>query len=161
MTVMLYRIRACVAGGLLLPAAQACYDYQRVETAPPPGERVSLEITDRGRVALGDRFGPGLATVEGTLVAQDGGDYVIRVARVTQVAGSSALWSGEETRLNHDYVGTLRTRTLSKLRTTLLVGGIAAGVVALSIGGLSGVFSEAEKTPDVPPPSSIRIPVRP
>jgi hypothetical protein len=145
-----------IVGALL---ASACYDYVPVETAPPPGGRVAIEISDRGRVALTDRFGPGLVEIEGMLVASEGNDYVLNVARVAQIGGASTAWSGEETRVSRDFVGTVRERQLSKWRTGLLAAGIIGGVAALASRGLNGSLSESSQQSTPPTPISIRIPI--
>ena len=144
-----------------LSATQACYNYVPLETTTPPvGERIAFEISDRGRVGLSNRFGPGLAQIEGTLVGNQGNDYVINVYRVSQISGSSAIWSGEETRLDREYVGQVRSRQLSKLRTGLLIGGLAAGVALLTAQGLSGTFSGAPDPAPPVQPANLRIPFR-
>jgi hypothetical protein len=160
MTLWLRRSTSALVGGALL-GTTACYDYVRVDTAPPAGERVSFEISDRGRVALADRFGPGLAQIEGNFVSAQGNEYVVNVRRTSQIDGTSSVWAGEETRINRDYVGSLRTRKLSKVRTALVAGAVVAGAGALALSGISGAFSEAEVTPDPKTPASVRIPIHP
>lgn len=150
------RLIGCAA----LFLAAGCYDYVQVETAPPAGRRVALEISDKGRVALGERFGPGLAEIEGTLLESRGSEYVLEVRRVAQIGGSSADWSGEETHVSRDFVGSVRKRELSKWRTGLLVAGVAGGVIALTARGLAGSLSESDQQSSNPPPVSLRIPLR-
>jgi len=159
---MLASIRTTMMLGAVttvLSTVQACYNYVPLETsAPPVGERVAFEITDRGRVGLSDRFGPGIAEIEGRVVQNQTNDYVIDVFRVSQINGQSAIWSGEEARLNRDFVGSVRGRQFSKVRTAALVGGIAVGVGILASRALSGSFS-GSATPEPPPgPTSILIP---
>lgn len=153
---LLLRLSVCAAASF---AAQACYNYVPLESTPPIGDRVALEITDRGRVALADRFGPGIESIEGRLLENQPNEYVISVSRVTQISGSSAIWSGEQTHVSRELVGSVRRRELSKARTALLVGGIAAGVVALAAHGLAGSGSEKPETSPLPPPASVRIPI--
>lgn len=145
---------------MALVAVQACYDYVPVETMPPAGERVSLVVTDQGRVSLADRFGPGIATIDGKLVGVQDSNYVINVSRVSQISGSHALWTGEESRINRALVGMVRTRHLSVWRTAALVG-VAAGAVALTAGGLSAAGSQPDTSGsgNNKPPLSTRIPI--
>jgi hypothetical protein len=157
----LRRSTSMVVCGALLSSTTACYDYVRVETAPPSGERVAFEISDRGRVALAERFGPGLAEIEGTLAGAQGDQYVINVRRTAQIDGTSSTWSGEETRISREFVGSVRTRKLSKVRTALLVGAVAAGLGATAFAGLAGSLSESETTPEPKMPASLRIPIHP
>src|SRR6185503_10752872 len=53
------RVRAGASLALvaLVPTFTACYQYVPIATATPPvGQLVELQVTDRGRVGLGDRF---------------------------------------------------------------------------------------------------------
>ena len=145
----------CARAGALL-VLSACYKYVPVESpAPPVGETVAFEITDRGRVELGDRLGAGVKEVHGQLVGPDGGEFLIRVFRVIQLDGSSSLWSGETVRLDRDYVGRVKTRELSKTRTWLLAAGVTATAVWLITSRtLSGLFNDDEPGPEPPPPTS-------
>src|SRR4051812_11655027 len=86
-----------------LPALHACYEYVPVVAdAPPVGQIVALQVTDRGRVELGDRFGPGVREIDARLISQQGNDLVLSVNRVTNIAGEHSPWSGDTTRLNRE-----------------------------------------------------------
>jgi hypothetical protein len=144
----------------LLPAFGACYEYRPIETqAPPVGEQVSLEITDQGRVNLSQRFGPGLAEIQGRMVSAQGTDYVINVSRVAQVSGETAAWSGESTRINRSFVGSVKGRRLSGLRTTLFAGVAGGALYFLVSRTLAGSFSGGHEDEPPPPPLSSRIPI--
>ena len=56
----------------LLPLALAgggCYTYTPLATPDPvPGTRVSLVLSDQGRVGMGPRIGQGVARVDGAIV---------------------------------------------------------------------------------------------
>ncbi len=156
---MMHRAARFSVGCMALAAVQACYDYVPVATMPPAGERVSLAITDQGRVSLANRFGPGIATIDGTLVGVQDSNYIINVFRVSQISGSDALWTGEKSYINRGLVGTVRTRHLAVWRTAALVGAIV-GVAALAAGGLSAGGTEPEASSDsTKPPQSTRIPL--
>jgi len=119
------RLVPCIA----IVATSACYDYVPVTTSPPVGEIVALDITDRGRVDLTDRFGPGIARIEGRLMEAAPDRYVVSISRVTQINGDHASWTGETARLSRDVVGGVESRHLSRGRTAILAGVAAAGVV--------------------------------
>ena len=156
---MMHRVARFSVCCVALGAAQACYDYVPLETMPPAGERVSLVMTDQGRVNLAGRFGPGLATIDGTLVGIQDSNYIINVFRVSQISGSHALWTGEQSYINRALVGTVRARQLSVWRTTALVG-LIAGAAALTAGGLSAGGTQPEARSDsTKPPASTRIPL--
>src|SRR5262249_41749918 len=133
------RVLASAVALVLLPALGACYEYKPIMTEPPPvGETVALEVTDQGRVSLAERFGPGLAEIQGRVVSNQGNEYVVNVYRVSQVNGESAAWSGEVTRINQAFIGSVKGRQLSPLRTTLLAVVGAAGLYFIATRGLGG-----------------------
>jgi hypothetical protein len=158
MTLMSHR--RIVALAALLPALGACYEYRAIETqSPPAGEQVSLQITDQGRVTLAQRFGPGLSEIQGRMVATQGSDYVIDVYRVAHITGETAAWSGESTRIDRSFVGAVKGRHLSGLRTGLF-GAVAGGALYFLVSQtLKGSFSGGHDDPEPPPPISNRIPI--
>ena len=144
----------CTSIGALL-VLSACYKYVPVEsTTVPVGETVAFEITDRGRVGLGDRLGSGVREIQGQLVRPDGDELIINVFRVIQLNGTSSQWSGETVRLDRDYVGRVKARELSKSRTWLLAAGVTATVVwVITSRTLSGLFNDEEPPIEPPPPT--------
>jgi hypothetical protein len=156
------RVSALVAMAAVLPTLHACYEYKPLETQTPPvGDMIALQITDQGRIDLAERFGPGLAEIQGRVVANQGNEYVVNVFRVSQLNGETAAWSGEVTHINRTVVGMVKGRQLSPVRTTLLAVGGAVAVGYLATRALSGGFSGGGDSPSTTPlPASIRIPVR-
>lgn len=150
------RVTGLCTGLAALLVLSGCYRYVPLEASTPPvGETVAFEITDRGRVELGDRLGPSVMEVHGRLVSPGSEEFVITVFRVVQLNGSNSLWSGETVRLNRDYVGRVKTRELAKTRTWLLAAGVTAATVWLITSRtLSGLFNDEEPGVDPPPPSS-------
>jgi len=84
-------------GARLVPVLlAACYSYTPLATvAPTPGLRLSLALTDQGRVGVAPVMGAGLDRVEGTLVRVTDSSYVVQVASVTDVRGAVTKWVGE------------------------------------------------------------------
>jgi hypothetical protein len=162
------RLLGTLSGVLVFVTASACYEYRPLETAGPVvGEPVALQITDRGRVQLSDRFGPGLAEVRGRLVSNSDNQYVLNVDRVWEINGASTAWSGEETRLDQSFVGMVKGRKLSTTRTVILSGlgaGLAYFMVTRSLTGLFRVEPDTTPLPDPPlrnrrPGVQVRIPL--
>jgi hypothetical protein len=120
------RLALSSAAIMTLPA---CYDYVPVTTAPPVGEIVAFEITDRGRVDLADRFGSGILRIEGRLMSAPTDQYVLAVSRITQINGDKATWNGETVRLNRAVVGGIENRRFSRGRTAIVAAVATAGVV--------------------------------
>jgi len=145
----------------LLPALQACYGYVPLATQSPPlGQMVELQVTDKGRVGLSDRFGPGLEVIAGRVESQQANDLVIDVYRVKHITGESTQWSGESVRLDRGFVGLVKARKISVWRTTAIA--VAAGtVLALTAGrALAGGGKDPKDPPDpIEPPTSTRIPI--
>jgi hypothetical protein len=149
------------AAAVCVPLLASCYEYAPMETsAARPGETVSFDITDQGRMALSDRFGPGLARVEGQVVRVDADQLVVNVYSVAQLSGQKTMWSGETTSLQRSYLGTANGRQFSRSRTAIAAVG-AVGVLGALIASvkLSGSFSGSSSEPVTHPPVSIRIPV--
>jgi hypothetical protein len=148
----------------LLPTFAGCYEYVPISTpAPAPGQLVELSINDRGRVALSDRFGAGLAAVEARMLSEQGNELTLNVYRVTQISGESTQWNGETARLDRSFVETVKGRKISTTRTMIAV---AAGVAAVAFlvynRNLLGSWAGSDQTePSGPPPASVRIPAIP
>lgn len=135
------QLRFLLVGTALL-ALPACYDYVPVQTAPSVGETIAFDITDKGRVELADRFGPGLLRVQGKLAADSAEQYVMNVYSVTEIDGSTTVWNGERVRVPHEYVSQLRGRELSKGKTA--VAAVAAtGAVVVFIASRALISSGA------------------
>jgi hypothetical protein len=117
-----------------------CYRYVPMAGSTPVlGDRYTFEITDAGRVGLGDRLGSGVARVEGTLVRRTEDSYVVSVAGIDLLNGTSSHWTGEQVPINAGYVSTLQKREFSRGRTAAAVGAaviaIGAFIVTRGLGG--------------------------
>lgn len=126
-----------VAGGFLLAflngVASGCYINTPVVAAPAPGDRLDLELNDRGRVGLGHSVGPAAITVEGMLQSQTDSAYNIRVASVVYVNGQSNKWNGEPLTIQRDFVKDVSERKFSRSRSFLAAGILTAGVLAFAV----------------------------
>src|SRR5262249_19695210 len=136
-------VRVLTALVLGLPMLSGCYEYVPMTASTPKvGEVVTFEISDAGRVGLSDRFGGGLAAIEGRVQAAQPSLYVIDVFTVSQLSGESALWSGESVRLQRAYVATAKGREFSRTRTALMaVAAVAIAGTLLASTHLIGTFN--------------------
>jgi hypothetical protein len=132
-----------------------CYRYVPMTMgAPTPGEHYTFEISDQGRVGLADRLGPGIVKVEGTLVRQAEDAYVVSVAGIESVGGTSAHWSGEQVPVRQEYVRSVERREFSSGRTAVAIGAAAAAIGAFIISrGLIGSGTPPTSGSGGPPPS--------
>jgi hypothetical protein len=126
----LRRAPACVLAGLLA----ACYTYRPVATGLTPHSKVSMVLSDQGRMATSSQIGPQTARVEGSLVTTTDTGYVLAVSGVKPISGAWVRWTGETVSVRRDHVALLYERRLSKGRTALFVAVAAAAAVTTVIG---------------------------
>jgi hypothetical protein len=126
------QLRAALAGALLLPTLTGCYSYRPLWSGEPaPGSVITFGLTDRGRVALSDRLGPGARNVTGLLTSATDSAYVVSVRTVTYIEGDRvAKWNGEPVDISKHDISGVAERQLSKSRSWLAAG-IVAGALAL------------------------------
>jgi hypothetical protein len=134
----------------LVPLA-GCYTTRPVTSAPAPGATVVLDLTDRGRVDLGERIGPSASSIEGVVQLRNDSSYVLRVSSVSFLNGQSNKWSGEPLTVPASLVSRARLREFSRSRTTAVGVGVAAALAALFITtdflGLSGPDPQPQPIP--------------
>ncbi|HEX6967069.1 MAG TPA: hypothetical protein VF166_14870 [Gemmatimonadaceae bacterium] len=110
-------------------ALAGCYTYVPFNAAQPdPGMRVEFELNDQGRVAMGQRLGPEVAKVDGTLVNATTTEYTVHIARVQYLDGTESSWGGESVVLRQEDVKGILERRFSKGRT---LAAIASGAAAI------------------------------
>ena len=118
-----------------------CYTLQpaRQLTAIPVGAVIALDITDRGRAALGGSIGPEVGQIEGRLVSMDTSEYVLQVTGIRFLRGGEQAWTGEVVHVRSEYVSSRYERRFSTVRSVLL-GAVAVGAIAVAAAeGLSGL----------------------
>jgi hypothetical protein len=126
---------------------------------------VAFDVNDVGRVALGGSMGPEIAQIEGTLIQQSNGEYLLGVNSISLLRGGIQVWKGEQVHIRPEYVSTMYERRLDKPKT-FLVAAVGAGLIAaVATQGLLGSGSTAvdQMHPDsnaarrLPPPLRISI----
>jgi hypothetical protein len=148
------RRRRAVAGLMMsvVAANSACYAYVPAQTTAQPGEHVGLLVTDEGRVALRDQMGAGVDRIEGILLDTSGEEYLLQVAKVRNVGGTTSHWTGEHIRIRPSNIARVETRKVSGRKTALTVGGIVVGAALLFATNSLSVFGfENEREPRRPP----------
>src|SRR2546430_15241609 len=122
-------LRRSVGAGVVPVALAACYSYPPLQTLEPvPQSRVSLVLSDQGRVGAGPAIGTGVARVEGALIGSTDSDYTLRVVGVTDIRGAQTRWSGAPIRLHRTWVENAYERRFSKPRPYPPVGAGSPGV---------------------------------
>src|SRR4051812_15994513 len=101
--------------GLLL-VSTACYSYRQIPagTPPPIGQRLQVQLTDEGRIAVRPMAGPGVDRIEGMLDSASG-PLVIRVSSVRR-DGTDEHWTGEPLVIPVANVSSMSVRRFDALR---------------------------------------------
>jgi hypothetical protein len=149
---MTRRIRPLLA--LCALFGTACYEYlPSREPASLVGRRVQLALTDSGAIAMAAQVGPSVDAIEGTLVGDSAGVYLVSVVATRARSGVETDWRGERVRVARPLVATVAERRFSRSRSTfagaLMTGGMAAITVALR--GSGGATGGGVSTPGTPP----------
>jgi hypothetical protein len=132
-----------------LVAGIGCYAYiPTTSTGAQPGSEVQLMLTDSGTVVLASAIGPSVGTVDGRLVSDTGGSYLLNVTRTQRRDGTEADWRGERLVIPQVLTSGIAARRFSTGRTalfsTLATGALVA--IAEAFGGNGGA-SAAGRTP--------------
>jgi hypothetical protein len=145
-----------------MPLMVGCYSYTPITpAAAPTGSEVRARITG----AASDRVSPLLHSFDtrvlvGNIVENNAGSMILQVpmGAMPNIAETIVPLQTRIPLAAADVVS-LEQRKLDATRTTILIGGIAAGVVAgVAVALKAGGGAEAGKGPDEPPPI-IRIPI--
>ncbi|MBC8090153.1 MAG: hypothetical protein H7Z40_23085 [Phycisphaerae bacterium] len=127
-------IASVCAASLMLQ--QGCYNAVPVTgAAPPPSGTVTIRVNDRGRLLVGSRLGPLVDKLQGRIVRSDSLQVEMAVDVAEDVRGSIARWGGERFVIPRDGISAINEKKLSKKRTWLLVGVMAAGLAIFYAGG--------------------------
>jgi len=152
---MLARVahRVCLTGTLLLTAA--CYTYAPGNPAPAGGSEVAVVLTDKGRAALTDRVGPEMDELRGRLISSSDSSVVISMSEAVTLRGISTTWTDEVLTVSREHFSGLRTKALSRGRTSLFAGAASAAALFLVInGGLGSGSEKATSETGTPPPGT-------
>jgi hypothetical protein len=136
-----------------------CYAYfPKTPAEVTPNTIVAANISDVGRVAIGERVGTEVSAIEGLVVARSDTALSLMVSEVRFLNGLSNHWQGQEVSLRPIDVKSLSQRTFSRSRTVIMLGGVTASVLAAVLGlnflGVLSGDSPPDKGGGSPPPES-------
>lgn len=137
-------------------SAAGCYSLKPV-VGPTllAGSVISLSINDAGRAALAGQMGSGVSDVEGRLVQRDSAGYLLAIAQVQTLQGSTQVWSGERVQINNEFVNVAREKRFSRSKTALVSASAVALIAILASQGILGSLAGDEGKN--PPDTSITI----
>jgi hypothetical protein len=129
-----------VAFAIAVLTASACYGYYAPLNPDLTGRRIQLTLTDSGSVVLSPRVGFDIDAVEGELLTDSAGKYLMSVLTTRRRDGLENGWKGEAVAIPHTLVATLTERRFSRARTTMFVGATTFAMVAIKriFGGAGG-----------------------
>jgi hypothetical protein len=105
----------------------------------PAGARVSMDLTDRGRMELTDRVGPGVRRLGGTIVATTDTSLLLSVSTVDFIDVPVPVhWNGERVLVARGLLSEVRERRLSRSRSWLAAGLLVLATVGVSTLALTG-----------------------
>lgn len=140
--------------------ATGCYSLQPVTRQEfPAGIILSASINDAGRVALADKMGANITTVQGRLVQKDTAGYLLAVSEVETFRFGTQVWSGERIQIRNEYVNQVSERKFSKSKTALVAGAAIAVVAIMATQGILGKVSDDPPKPPTDTSASIKIPL--
>jgi hypothetical protein len=126
-----------------------CYSYSWSATAPAPGQRLAIQLTDAGRVSLAGHIGNEVDRVDGWLMSLQDSAYTLQVEQTTNLRGGTTPWNRETVRIPTAFAARVMEKRFSAPRTAVLAGTVTAGIVGfLASRGLLGSASGGT----VPPP---------
>jgi hypothetical protein len=131
---------------LLFPFLAGCYVYRPVTAETPAGsDRVRLTLTDSGAVSLASQLGPATEEVQGRVVGDSNGAYIVSVLSTRRRGGAETDWRGEQVTVPRIFVASAQQRRFSRTRTILASLAIAAVTIAAreAFWGPGGVFGGA------------------
>jgi hypothetical protein len=128
-----------------------CYVNVPLTTAPAPGSRVHVALTDRGSVELAQYLGPRVSGVDGRLVQSSDSTVSVSVSQVVMQSGDEQLWKGESVAIPREAIASVQGRKLSFWRSGIIGGALAAA--ALLIGSQAGGGSSGGGKKGGPPPA--------
>lgn len=105
-------------------------------TAPDPGTRVHVQLTDDGSGELARYLGPNVMSVDGRLLQSTDTAVAVSVSEVAKRDGDEQFWKGESVSLPRGAIATVQQKKLSTWRSGLIAGLLVAGVFAIK--GISG-----------------------
>ncbi len=143
-------VRASIAIGVLVTHLAGCFHYVPANhAAMPSGTAVSVGITDRGRVALAERVGPGVVRLSGRVWESTDTSLVLSVTSAEYIdTGASATWTGEHVEVPLEVVSDIRELRLSRSGTALVAGLVVVAAVAASMIALTGAGGGGGERPD-------------
>ncbi|HEY8766813.1 MAG TPA: hypothetical protein VIP09_06085 [Dehalococcoidia bacterium] len=117
----------------------ACYESVPIELGRvPPGSKIRVSLTDAGADSLARYLGPGVATIDGKLIATTDSGVSLSVSQVAMRSGQDQFWKGETVVIPRYSLSTVQARRINKPKSVLLGGVLIAALATLRLSGVVG-----------------------
>lgn len=126
-----------------------CYVNAPLSTAPDPGERVHVSLTDQGSVDLAQYLGRNIGSVDGRLLNGNDSTLTLSVTQVSTRAGDDQFWKGETVKLPRHTISTVEGRKFSFWRSGLIASALVGSVAFIAGSGITG--NSGGRTSQPPP----------
>jgi len=104
----------------------------------PPGSKIRISLTDAGADSLARYLGPGVATIDGKLIATTDSGVSLSVSQVAMRSGQDQFWKGETVVIPRYSLSTVQARRINKPKSLLLGGVLIAALATLKLAGVGG-----------------------
>ncbi|MDP9200351.1 MAG: hypothetical protein M3P26_00240 [Gemmatimonadota bacterium] len=143
----MFRFRRAI-GVITLTTTLACYTSLPVESFPPAvGNDLVAMLTDTGSAEMASVVGPKVTGLSGRYMGLAGDTLLLSVKTVIKRDGNEEFWRGERVGVRRSNVATLNRRQFSPVRSSAIVGGVVAALVAITSLVYSGHAGSGSKKP--------------
>ncbi len=119
--------RRIVAASLLAPLLGGCFAYAPLQQpSAPPAAALRLRLTTPADFRLTNITMNDVREVDGELVSMDDSAVVVSATRLVAVSGFEHMGEAATLRVPRASIGSIEVKRLSRARTALFVGGLAA-----------------------------------
>ena len=128
----MFRFRRAV-GLITLATTGACYTSLPLESFPPAvGNDLVAMLTDTGSAELASVVGPRVTGLSGRYLGLAGDTLLLSVKTVIKRDGNEEFWKGEQVSIPRADVASLSKRRFSSVKSSVVVGGLVAALVAIT-----------------------------
>jgi hypothetical protein len=118
-----------------------CYSNVALyQSAPRPGSRIVVRLTDTGVDSMARWLGPGIVSVDGRVLGSSDDTLALSVIGITDRRGVDSFWKGERVAIPRSQVALVQERKLSRSRSALLAGSVVVGSLVVSTFFHGGIF---------------------
>jgi len=138
-----------------LPLLAGCYQYVPANRAGlAAATPVSIDLSARGTVNVANKIGNNVMTLEGNVTEASPSSVTISLQSVRRRGETAkSTWNGESITLASEDIDEVKTRRISRSRTTVASAALAAASVGLIVGIAKATGAASGSTGGRPTPN--------